>query len=132
MEPCGCGFTHPRIKVPRRADISVISLGAIRFPFKQIEEKALSKTSHGQAKRWQLEIRREGHKPHLTIRLEPTSAITNQESFTAEIAHKVKEIDVIKTGLDNKILAEPKVVVQDLLDRGKQATAFGSVIFEGE
>lgn len=132
MEPCGCGFTHPRIKVPRRADISIISLGAIRFPFKQIEEKALAKTSHGQAKRWQLQITREGHRPHLTIRLEPTEQITNHEPFIAEIAQKVKEIDVIKTGLDNKILAEPKVAVESLLARGKQATAFGSVIFEGE
>jgi phenylacetate-coenzyme A ligase PaaK-like adenylate-forming protein len=132
MEQCGCGFTHPRIKVPRRADISVISLGAIRFPFKQIEEKALAKTSFGQAKRWQLQITREGHRPHLTIRLEPTEDINNQEAFIEEIALKVKEIDVIKTGLDNKILAEPRVAIETLLSRGKQATTVGSVIFEGE
>jgi phenylacetate-CoA ligase len=131
-EPCGCGCTHPRIKVPRRADISVISLGAIRFPFKQIEEKALSKTSQGQAKRWQLQITREGHRPHLTIRLEPNQEITNQKLFTEEIIRKIKEIDVIKTGLDNKILAEPSAVVEALLERGKQATSAGSVIFEGE
>jgi phenylacetate-coenzyme A ligase PaaK-like adenylate-forming protein len=131
-EPCVCGCTHPRIKVPRRADISVISLGAIRFPFKQIEEKALSKTSQGQAKRWQLQITREGHRPHLTIRLEPNQEITNQKLFTEEIIRKIKEIDVIKTGLDNKILAEPSAVVEALLKRGKQATNAGSVIFEGE
>ncbi len=132
MEPCGCGFTHPRIKVPRRADLSVISLGAIRFPFKQLEEKALSKTSHGQAKRWQLEIKREGHRPHLTIRLEPNTEINSQLMYAEEISRKVKEIDVIKTGLENKILAEPKVAVEALLKRGKQATNAGSVIFEGE
>ncbi len=132
MEPCGCGFTHPRIKVPRRADISVISLGAIRFPFKQIEEKALLKTSHGQAKRWQLQITRQGHRPQLTIRLEPTSEISSHKLHAEEILRKVKEIDVIKTGLDNKILAEPKVLVEALLNRGKQSTKTGSVIFEGE
>lgn len=132
MEPCGCGFTHPRIKVPRRADLSVISLGAIRFPFKQLEEKVLSKTSYGQAKRWQLEIRREGHRPHLAIRLELNTEISNPKLFTEEISRRVKEIDVIKTGLDNKILAEPSVAVEELLKRGKQATIAGSVIFEGE
>ena len=132
MEPCGCGFTHPRIKVPRRADLSVISLGAIRFPFKQLEEKALSKTSHGQAKRWQLEIKREGHRPHLTIRLEPNTEMSNNIMHAEEISRKVKEIDVIKTGLENKILAEPKVAIEALLNRGKQATNAGSVIFEGE
>jgi phenylacetate-coenzyme A ligase PaaK-like adenylate-forming protein len=132
IEPCGCGYTHPRIKVPRRADVSVVSLGAIRFPFKQLEEKALTKTSHGQAKRWQLEIKRDGHRPHLTIRLEPNDEIGSQKLFTEEIAQKVQEIDVIKTGLDNKILAQPSVIVEALLCRGKQATQAGSIIFEGE
>lgn len=132
MEPCGCGITHPRIKVPRRADVSVVSLGAIRFPFKQLEEKVLAKTSQGQAKRWQLEIRREGHRPHLTIRLEPNSEMGNHTHLTEEIARRVHEIDVIKTGLDNKILAQPSVIVEALLGRGKQATSAGSIIFEGE
>ncbi|MGD6810958.1 MAG: phenylacetate--CoA ligase family protein [Candidatus Bathyarchaeia archaeon] len=132
MEPCSCGITHPRIKVPRQADISIVSLGAIRFPFKQLEEKALSKTSHGQAKRWQLEIRREGHRPQLTIRLEPDLEISSRELFTEEIARKVQEIDVIKTGLENKILAKPRVIVEGLLLKGKQATCNGFIIFEGE
>ncbi|XHH08853.1 MAG: phenylacetate--CoA ligase family protein [Candidatus Bathyarchaeia archaeon] len=132
MEPCGCGITHPRIKVPRRSDVSVVSLGAIRFPFKQLEEKALSKTSHGQAKRWQLEIKREGHRPHIIIRLEPNQEIRSHQLFTEEIARRVKEIDVIKTGLDNKILAQPKVIVEGLLLKGKQATCDGNIIFEGE
>ncbi|MCW4023446.1 MAG: hypothetical protein NWF01_00210 [Candidatus Bathyarchaeota archaeon] len=131
-EPCGCGITHPRIKVPRRADTSVVSLGAIRFPFKQLEEKALSKTNHGQAKRWQLQISREGHRPKLTIRLEPNMEIGSHEGFVEEISQRVLEIDVIKTGLENKILAEPKVAVEALLCRGKQATVAGSIIYEGE
>jgi phenylacetate-coenzyme A ligase PaaK-like adenylate-forming protein len=131
-EPCGCGITHPRIKVPRRADVSVISLGAIRFPFKQLEEKALSETEYGQAKRWQLQIGREGHRPHLTIRLEPNMEISNHEGFVKEISRKVLEIDVIKTGVENKLLAEPKVTVEALLGKGKQATSAGSVIYEGD
>ena len=131
-EPCGCGYTHPRIKVPRRADTSVISLGAIRFPFMQLEEKALSKTRYGQAKRWQLQISREGHRSQLTIRLEPNMEITSHECFMEEISRRVREIDVIKIGLENKILAEPKVAVEALLGRGKQATIAGSVIYEGE
>jgi phenylacetate-coenzyme A ligase PaaK-like adenylate-forming protein len=131
-EPCGCGYTHPRIKVPRRADLSVISLGAIRFPFKVLEEKALSKTSYGQAKRWQLEIKRVGYRPHLNIRLEPNEDIKNSELLVKEISRKVLEIDAIKTGLDNKILAYPSVAVESLNCNGKQATELGSVIFEGE
>jgi phenylacetate-coenzyme A ligase PaaK-like adenylate-forming protein len=131
-EPCGCGYTHPRIKIPRRADLSVVSLGAIRFPFKTLEEIALSKTSHGQAKRWQLEIKRIGYRPHINIRLEPNANIKSSELHVKEISRRVLEIDAIKTGLDNKILAQPNVVVEALNCKGKQATTLGSIIFEGE
>ena len=62
-EPCGCGNTHPRIKVPRRSDISIICMGAIRFPFAKLEEKVLSATEFGQARRWQLQISREDYRP---------------------------------------------------------------------
>ncbi len=132
IEPCGCGCTHPRIKVPRRADVSVISLGAIRFPFKRLEEKALSKTAFGQAKRWELQIGREAHRPHLTIRLEPDAEMADSKRLVEEISRLVREVDVIKMGLENKILAEPKVVVETLVGRGKQATVSGSIIYEGE
>ncbi len=131
-EPCGCGYTHPRIKVPRRADLSTISLGAIRFAVVKLEEKLLSPTKYGQAKRWQVEVTREAYRPKLIIRLEPNSEILDCGSFEKEIAGKLTEIDMIKTGLENKILAEPQVKVESLLNRGRRATAAGSIIYEGE
>jgi len=131
-EPCGCGITHPRIKVPRRSDTAVICLGAIRFPFAKLEEKVLSQTRFGQAKKWQLQITRDDYRPKLIIRLEPNSTISDPEAFQKEVATRVLEVDVIKTGLENKILTQPQVTIEPLLSRGKQATQSGSVIYEGE
>ena len=131
-EPCGCGYTHPRIKVPRRSDVSIICMGAIRFPFIKLEEKVLSATKYGRAERWQLQISREGYRPKLIVRLEPNGTISDSEAFRKEVAGRVLEVDVIKTGLENKILAVPEVKIEPLLSRGKQATLAGNVIYEGE
>lgn len=131
-EPCGCGCTHPRIKIPRRSDPSIICLGAIRFPTAKFEEKLLSKTSYGQAQMWELEIGREGYHPKLIIRLEADGEIKEKELFTKEIANKLLEIDIIKTGLDNKILAQPEVKIDSFLNKGRPVTKVGSIIYEGE
>lgn len=131
-EPCGCGYTHPRIKVPRRSDVSIICLGAIRFPFFELEQKVLSATAYGQAKLWQLQISREGYRPKLIIRFEPNTKITNAALFKKEIAAKVLDVEVIKTGVENKLLALPEVRIEPFPKQGKKATEVGSVIYEGE
>jgi phenylacetate-coenzyme A ligase PaaK-like adenylate-forming protein len=131
-EPCGCGYTHPRIKVPRRSDISTVSLGAIRFPILQLEEKVLSATAFGQAKSWQLQLSREDYRPKLIIRLEPDVEITDSASFAKEIALRVLEVEAIKTGVENKLLAQIEVKVESFPKKGKQATKAGNVIYEGE
>jgi phenylacetate-coenzyme A ligase PaaK-like adenylate-forming protein len=132
VEPCGCGITHPRVKVPRRSDLSVVCLGAVRFPFASLEEKVLGKTDYGQARKWQLEIGREEYRPKLIIRLEPNSEFTNEGLFHKEITNKILEIDVIKVGIENKILATPEVKIELCHQKGKQATKAGSIIYEGE
>jgi phenylacetate-CoA ligase len=131
-EPCGCGYTHPRIKVPRRSDISTVCLGAIRFPLVQLEQKVLSATAYGQAKTWQLQISREGYRPKLIIRFEPNTDLTDVASFKKEIASKVLEIEIIKTGVENKLLALPEVKIEPFPKQGKQATKAGNIIYEGE
>jgi phenylacetate-CoA ligase len=130
-EPCGCGYTHPRIKVPRRSDTSTVCLGAIRFPFADLEAKVLSPTSYGQAEKWQLKISREGYRPKLIIKLEG-GKVSDFESFKAEISRKVIEVDAIKTGIENKLLAHPQVKIESPTNKGKQVTKAGSILYEEE
>lgn len=131
-EPCKCGITHPRIKVPRRSDVSVVCLGAVRFPFISLEEKVLAKTPFGHSNKWQLEIVREEYRPKLVIRLEPGKEILDKDLFMKEVYDRVLKIDVIKVGVENRILANPEVRIESCLSTGKQATNAGSIIYEGE
>jgi phenylacetate-coenzyme A ligase PaaK-like adenylate-forming protein len=130
-EPCGCGYTHPRIKVPRRSDTSTVCLGAIRFPFADLEAKVLSKTSFGQAQRWQLKIARDNYKPKLVIRLQEAD-VTNVEAFKEEISRRVLEVEVIKTGIENKLLSQPEVKIEQPPKVGRKVTKFGCIVYEDE
>lgn len=42
------------------------------------------------------------------------------------------EVEVIKTGVENKLLALPEVKIEPFPKQGKQATMAGNVIYEGE
>ena len=130
--PCRCGITHPRIKIPRRSD-STICLGAIRFPASQLEEKLLTETKHGQAQRWQLRMSREGYHPKLTISVEPTGEIANKEFFLKEITNRLHELEILRTGIENRIVAEPTVVLEKKIsDEGRRVSKAGRIIYEGE
>lgn len=129
-EPCRCGITHPRIKVLRRSD-TTICLGAIRFPAEQLEEKLLAKTTHGQAKRWQLEITRQGYHPKPIIRVEPYGKILNEESFLKEISNRLLEIEFLKTGIESKIVSDPTVILQEKIsEEGRPVAKAGRIIYE--
>lgn len=131
-KPCRCGVTHPRIKVPRRSD-STICLGAIRFPATKLEEILLQPTNYGAAGRWQLEITREGYRPKPIIRVEPCNEITNKESFLSEISNRLEELEILRTGVENQLVAEPVIILEERLqDKGRLVAENGRIIYEGE
>jgi phenylacetate-CoA ligase len=131
-EPCQCGITHPRIKVPRRSDTTVC-LGAIRFPAEQLEEKLLAMTQYGKAQRWQLRIARKGYRQKLLIRIEPCGEITDRVSFIKEISRRLGELKVLKTGVENRLVVEPVVILeQRISDEGRSVTLQGRIIYEDE
>ncbi len=129
-EQCRCGVTHPRIKVPRRSD-HVICLGMIRFPVEQLEGKLLAETVYGQAKRWQLRITREDYRSKIIIRLEPSGKIADREAFLREISEKLKELKILATGIENRVVLEPVVLLEEgISEEGRLVTKAGRVIYE--
>ena len=131
-KPCRCGITHPRIKVPRRSD-STICLGAVRFPASKLDEILLLPTKYGAAGQWQLEIKREGYRPKPIIRVEPCHEITNKELFLSEISNRLMELEILRTGVENKLVAEPAIILEKRLqDKGRLVTKTGRIIYEGE
>lgn len=132
MEPCQCGITHPKIKVPRRSDTTVC-LGAIRFPVEQLEDKLLAMTPYGKAQRWQLEIVREGYRPKPIFRVEPCGEIADKVSFIREISRRLGELKILRTGVENRIVGEPIVVLEERVsDEGRSVTPQGRIIYEDE
>lgn len=129
-EQCRCGVTHPRIKVPRRSD-NIICLGMIRFPVEQLEGKLLAETVYGQAKRWQLRITREDYRSKIIIQLEPSGEIADREAFLKEISKKVKELKILATGIENRVVLEPVVLLEERIsEEGRLVTKVGRVIYE--
>ena len=110
-EPCRCGITHPRIKVPRRSE-ATICLGAVRFPAAELDKKLLAKTVHGEAQRWQLKIEREGYRPKAIIRVEPPGEIRDRELFLQEISNRLRELEILRAGIENKIVVEPVILLE--------------------
>jgi hypothetical protein len=118
--------------VPRRSD-ATICLGAIRFPAAKLEEILLRPTKYGAAQRWQLEIVREGYHPKPIIRVEPSREITNKELFLTEISKRLGELEILRTGVKNKLVVEPTLILEDRLkERGRFVTKAGRIIYEGE
>ena len=131
-EPCRCGITHPRIKVPRRSD-ATICLGAVRFPAAELDKKLLAKTVHGEAQRWQLKIEREGYRPKAIIRVEPRGEIRDRELFLQEISDRLRELEILRAGIENKIVVEPVILLEKKIsNEGRVVTKAGRVIYEGE
>lgn len=131
-ERCGCGFSHPRIKVPRRSDVSAICLGSIRFACSSLDDKILSETKYGKVRKWQAEICRSEYRPKLILRVEPFEDLPNKESFVKELLGRILELEILKTGVDNGLLAEPEVLIGSFLDGGREATKAGSVVYREE
>ena len=131
-ERCRCGITHPRIKVPRRCD-STICLGITRFPASQLDEKLLAVTPYGKARRWQLEVTRERYHPKPIIRVEPSGKIEDTVSFLKEVSNRLRELEILRAGIENKVLAEPVVILEEKIsDEGRLVTEKGRIIYEGD
>lgn len=129
-EPCQCGITHPRVRVPRRSD-TTICLGAIRFPAEQLEEKLLAVTPYGKARRWQARIMREGYRSKLVIRVEPYGEIVDRESFLDEISKRLMELKILRIGIKNKMVTKPIVLFEERIsDEGRPVRKTGRIIYE--
>jgi phenylacetate-CoA ligase len=131
-EPCRCGITHPRIKVPRRSD-GTICLGAVRFPATQLDEILLRPSEHGQVRRWQLEITREGYRPKPILRVEPVDGVVDSAAFLGEIGGRLEELEILRIGIENRMVAQPVVsLAARITDDGRRVTEAGRVIDEGD
>lgn len=131
-QPCGCGITHPRIKVPRRAD-TTICLGSIRFPASQLDAILLTPTPYGAVAQWQLIITRDGYRPQPLFRIKTQGPVAKPQAFMHALTNQLQSLDILHVGLENKLVAPPRIeLVETDIQSGHQVTPSGYVIYEGE
>lgn len=101
---CGCGRTHPRIRVRGRRD-DLVNLGLIRFSTAELERHLATLPLRD----WQLRITRHGYKPApllLVVPLDPARA-----DVVGEARRALDAIDVLRVGVEAGLVLPPEVRV---------------------
>ncbi len=106
---CGCGRTHPRIRVRGRRD-DLVNLGLIRFSTAELDQRLGALPGIAS---WQLRIVRRGYKPQPVLYLVPASPA--RPELAADAARALEGIDILKVGIDNGLVLSPDVrIVSDI------------------
>lgn len=102
-ERCGCGRTHPRVRVRGRRD-DLVNLGLIRFSTGEVERRlgALAGLTT-----WQLRIGRQGYKPHPVLLM--VSGVPDAAAVAEAARAALLSIDVLRIGVENGLVAPPDV-----------------------
>ncbi len=112
---CGCGRTHPRIRVRGRRD-DLVNLGLVRFSTDELDRRLGA--LHGIAS-WQLRIHRRGYKPQPVLFLVPgihSSDPGGAAHLAADAARAMLEIDVLKLGIESGLVLPVEVKIVSAID----------------
>ena len=128
-KPCKCGRTHPRVKILRRRD-DLVNLGLIRFSSFELDDKLSKVLKHGVVKKWQLRIQREGYKPRPMLLIEAEN-VRDKNKFFDEIRGKIKEIEVLRKGIEEDMVLDVEIKIVDQIDEKRTHTGkLRHVIYE--
>ncbi len=107
---CGCGRTHPRIRVRGRRD-DLVNLGIIRFSTTDLD-RCLGGLPGLAA--WQLRIRRRGYKPLPVLFVVP--AAPPVPDLAGTVARALAGIEILQTGIENGLVLPPEIRVVQAID----------------
>lgn len=103
---CGCGRTHPRIRVRGRRD-DLVNLGVIRFSTADLDRRLDGLPGLAA---WQLRIRRRGYKPLPVLYVVPAPG-TADPDLAAAAARALADIDILQTGIENGLVLPPEITI---------------------
>ena len=119
-ERCRCGRTHPRVRVLRRLD-DVVNMGLVRFSILEVEA-CLGQVSHsGKVISWQLRLERESYKPKPMLLIKAVRSGAEQ-ALLDEIRSRLFEIEALRLGCENGIVANPDIKLVDRIEEVRTAT----------
>jgi len=114
---CGCGRTHPRVRIPGRRD-DLINMGLIRFSTVELETRLQQLPPAASAANWQIHIVREGYKPRPILLLVPAAGADAAGLVSAAKA-ALNEIPALRAGCEAGIVLEPQVRVVDHIEEAQ-------------
>ena len=119
-ERCRCGRTHPRVRVLRRLD-DVVNMGLVRFSILEVEA-CLGQVSHsGKVINWQLRLERESYKPKPMLLIKAVRSGAEQ-ALLDEIRSRLFEIEALRLGCENGLVANPDIKLVDRIEEVRTAT----------
>ena len=119
-ERCRCGRTHPRVRVLRRLD-DVVNMGLVRFSILEVEA-CLGQVSHsGKVISWQLRLERESYKPKPMLLIKAVRSGAEQ-ALLDEIRSRLFEIEALRLGCENGLVANPDIKLVDRIEEVRTAT----------
>jgi phenylacetate-CoA ligase len=119
-ERCRCGRTHPRVRVLRRLD-DVVNMGLVRFSILEVEA-CLGQVSHsGKVINWQLRLERESYKPKPMLLIKAVRSGAEQ-ALLDEIRSRLFEIEALRVGCENGLVANPDIKLVDRIEEVRTAT----------
>jgi phenylacetate-CoA ligase len=117
---CGCGRTHPRIKVLHRLD-DIINMGLIRFTIQEIENALAAVNQHGAVDKWQIRLERRGYKPAPVMIIQGKN-LNDPEAFVAEVKGQLSSIKTLHRGLEAGLVCQPEILLQEKIKEETTAT----------
>ncbi len=117
---CGCGRTHPRIRVLRRLD-DIINMGLIRFSVHDLDCALKEVGSFGVIARWQLNMDRQGYKPLPKLSV-AGSGVTDPTAFQNEVFKRLMGIKILAQGVESGLVCPPQILLRDELVEETTAT----------
>lgn len=109
---CGCGRTHPRIRVRGRRD-ALVNLGVIRFSTADLDRRLDGLPGLAA---WQLRIRRRGYKPVPVLYVVPAASAPPDGDLAAAAGRALADIEILQTGIEHGLVLPPEVHVVSQLE----------------
>ena len=114
LERCGCGRTHPRVRIHGRRD-DLINFGLIRFSTMELENRLQSLTGPSAVSSWQLHIVREDYRPRPILFIIPAAG-ADPARTAADARDRLLDIVALRLGVDNGLVLNPEIRIVDRLE----------------
>lgn len=113
-ERCGCGRTHPRVRINGRRD-DLVNFGLIRFSTVELESRLQTLSGPSAVSAWQLHVVREDYRPRPVLLIVPAAGADPRRA-AADARTRLLDIMALRLGVENGLILDPEIKTVDRLE----------------